>query len=432
MKKDVLLALGLLLSPASQLRLAGGAVGPGEICFAVWLALTAIHSFGRRDLPLTSAPMRILIFWLVFAAALSIGTLTTYVMGIRNDPALFRHDIQAYVLVAGISFFCVLDPAAAIRLNRVAWLFAVLGSILLAFQLAHAWELVSISGLDPWYWNRLRGWSENPNQLALLCLVIVFVAIHLAETAVRPGKRVAALACIVLPLFAGLSTKSDSFLLVLAIALPAFAVLKIRKWLRSNPAQPGIRSAFAWLCVLSVPMLLLSAAPVAYVTAGNSDDIERQFTENNRDAIEHDAPARFRLWMQAVELGMSSGMLGLGPGPHLIRIRPASINSQNTRVDQRHPSEDPVPNFETHNTLLDLFTQGGLLAAAGFAWLGITTFLITVRARLDALAALLCGLAVFSTFHLIVRHPLLWFVIALCLVLAAAANRHPAQAGTRS
>ena len=42
--------------------------------------------------------------------------------------------------------------------------------------------------------------------------------------------------------------------------------------------------------------------------------------------------------------------------------------------------------------------------------------------------ALLCGLAVFSMFHFIFRHPLLWFVIALCLVLATATVRQPARA----
>jgi hypothetical protein len=429
LRKDVLLALGLLLSPASQLRLAGSAIGPGEICFALWLVLTAVRNFGRSDLPLTPAPMRILGFWLLFAAALSIGALTTYAMGIRNDPALLKHDIQAYVLVAGLSFFCVLDPAAAKRLNNVAWLLALLGSAFLVLQLTHAWGLLNIPQLDPWYWDRLRGWSENPNQLALMCIVLAFVSFHLSETAVRPGARAAALVCAALPLLTGLLTKSDSFLLVLAIACPTLAVLTVGKWLRSNPTQPGIRWAFAWLCILAVPALLVLAAPAAHVIAENSGSIERQFASDNREAIQRDAPQRFELWAQAVEVGMSTGMLGLGPGPHLVRINGASVGSKDAQGDVRHPSQDPLPDVETHNTLLDLFTQGGLVAALSFGWLLISTFLITARAKLASMAALLCGLAVFSTFHLIVRHPLLWFVIALCLVLATATYRNPAQAG---
>ena len=432
MKKDVLLALGLLLSPASQLRVAGGAIGPGEVCFALWLVLTAVHNLGRSDLPLTSAPMRILSFWLLFATALSVGALTTYAMGIRNDPAFLKHDIQAYVLVAGISFFCVLDPAATKRLNNVAWLLAVLGSAFLMLQLAHAWALLNIPNLDPWYWDRLRGWSENPNQLALVCIGIAFISFHLAETAVRPGARAAALVCAVLPILTGLLTKSDSFLLVLAVACPALAVFIIVKWLRSNSAQPGIRWTFAWLCILAVPALLVLSAPSARVIAENSGSIEQQFADSNRDAIQRDAPKRLELWVQALGVGMSTGMLGLGPGPHLDRIKEASVNLKDTGADVRHPSEDPLPNFETHNTLLDLFTQGGLIAALSFSWLLISTFLITARAKLASLAALLFGLAVFSAFHFVFRHPLLWFVIALCLVLATATHRHPAHAGRGS
>ena len=285
---------------------------------------------------------------------------------------------------------------------------------------------------QPWYWDRLRGWSENPNQLALVCIGIGFVSLHLLETSVRPIARTAALACTVLPVLTGLLTKSDSFLLVLAVAGPALVVLTIVNWLRTNPTQPGIRWTLAWLCILAVPVMLVLAAPAAQFIAQNSGSIERQLVDSNRDAVLRDAPKRLDLWGQAIEVGMSTGMLGLGPGPHLDRARAASVNSKDVGFEFRHPSEDPVANFETHNTLLDLFTQGGLIAALSFGWLFISTCLLAVRNNLASLAALLCGLAVFSMFHFIFRHPLLWFVIALCLVLATATNRHPAQAGQES
>ena len=76
----------------------------------------------------------------------------------------------------------------------------------------------------------------------------------------------------------------------------------------------------------------------------------------------------------------------------------------------------PPPNFEAHNTLLDLFTQGGLAAVASFGLLVAGGMRRTYRANLAGLTVLLGGLAMFSMFHLIVRHPVFWFVIALCLV----------------
>jgi hypothetical protein len=50
----------------------------------------------------------------------------------------------------------------------------------------------------------------------------------------------------------------------------------------------------------------------------------------------------------------------------------------------------------------------------------------TFRAKLDGLTTVLCGLAVFSIFHLIVRHPILWFAVGLSLVGADAARRKTA------
>ena len=423
--RDVLLTLGLILSPASQLRPEGGSVGPGELCFALWLALAVIRNFGRLDLALTSAPLRILAFWLLFAVALSIGAMTAFLLGVRNDPALLMHDIKAYILVAGVSIFCVLEPMAETRLRRVAWLLATLGSAFLALQLAQALGLIAIARIDPWYWDRLRGWSENPNQLALVCIVIGFVAFHLGETSQGIGARLTALSCAVLAISAGLMTKSDSFLLVLAIGFSIIAALKLGIWIRLNQRQPGVRSALAWLIVLALPILSVVAAPASYLASDRLEGIKRDFVQNNRDRMEHDIPDRLALWKQAVDRGVESSMLGLGPGPHLVWIETASVDLGDIHAYERHWSEDPAPNFESHNTVLDLFTQGGLLAVVVFSWLCVSTFLMTARASLVSLATLLCALGVFSVFHFIMRHPLVWFVIALCLVSATSARRSP-------
>ncbi len=420
--RDILLALGLILSPASQLRPEGGSVGPGELCFALWLVLAVIRNFGRSDLPLTSASSRILAFWLLFAVALSIGALTALLMSVRNDPTLVMHDIKAYILVAGISVFCVLEPMAGARLRRVAWLLATFGAAFLVLQLAHAVEMISIARLDPWYWDRMRGWSENPNQLALVCIVIGFVSLHLCETSRQAGKRLIALSYAILAFSAGLMTKSDSFLLVLAIAFPVFAALKLASWIRLNERRPNMRPAFAWLVVLALPTLLTLTAPMSYLAADWAQGLRRDFSQNNHDAIERDIPNRLALWKQAVERGIETNMLGLGPGPHLVRTETASISLDYGHAYERHPSEDPAPNFESHNMVLDLFIQGGLIAVLVFAWLCVSTFLMTVRENFISLAVLLCGLGVFSVFHFIMRHPLLWFVIALCLVTATSAR----------
>jgi hypothetical protein len=79
---DMLFALGLLVSPASQLRLAGSPVGPGEICLLIWIVLTLGREAARPGSPpLTPALSRLLIFWSLFALAQSLGALTGYIIG---------------------------------------------------------------------------------------------------------------------------------------------------------------------------------------------------------------------------------------------------------------------------------------------------------------------------------------------------------------
>src|ERR1700731_1539011 len=107
MIEDALLALGLLLSTASQLRPAGAAIGPGEICLVAWLFVMLFREAGRLGPPLTPALSQLLIFWLLFAFALSVGTLAGYVIGDIHDPNLFFHDVMAYPLLAAVGCFSV-------------------------------------------------------------------------------------------------------------------------------------------------------------------------------------------------------------------------------------------------------------------------------------------------------------------------------------
>jgi O-antigen ligase len=88
-----------------------------------------------------------------------------------------------------------------------------------------------------------------------------------------------------------------------------------------------------------------------------------------------------------------------------------------------HPKVSPAPNFEAHNTFLDLLTQGGLIAVVSLGVLITATFRLVYRARLDALTVMLWGITILSVFHLIIRHPLFWFAIAFALVSGTEAYR---------
>jgi O-antigen ligase len=426
MMLDVLFAFGLLLSPASQLRLAGSPVGPGEICLLIWIVLTLGREAARLGPPLTPALSRLLIFWSLFAIAQSLGTLTALVIGDEHDAHWFLHDVMAYPLLAAVSCLSVIEPHAGPRLHRVAWLLSALGTPFLALQFANAWGLIDISSVDPWWWDQFRGWSANPHQLAVLCTVLALLSLHLAETATRLGQRIAAVACAIVPIYAGLLTKTDSFSVILVAAGLIFIAFKFRTWLVSCAPRITFRSAFAWIVVLALPAALVSAAPLAYSIAVEAADFAKAMARENPEQTEEKAELRFGLWEQAGMRGVESGMLGLGPGPHL-EIPPAIVAGRYGGTFHpkyiEHPEPTFAPNFEAHNTVLDLFVQGGLIAVLSLIWVASTALSTAYRARLAGLPTLLCGLGIYGAATLIIRHPIFWFAIALCLVAGTGARR---------
>ena len=421
---DVLLTLGLLLSStASQLRPGDSPVGPGEICLAGWVLLMFFREVCRLGPPLSPPLLKLLIFWLAFTIAQCVGAMTGFVLGDRHDTGLFMHDVMAYPLLAAVSCLSMVEPRASSRLQRVAWLVAILGAAWLAVQVAFGWGWVNLGDFDPWEWERFRGLTDNANQLALFCAVLGLLSLHLADSAVGLGERIVALTCMAVAIFVGRLTMSDAFLLVLVFAGPAFFILKLGRWLMSRDRPMRLRSAFSWILVLALPLVAAYAVPIGASAASEVEDFIKGMTKGGggRDTDET-ARLRFHLWNAALSRGIETGMLGLGPGPHL--EIPSSIvagrrDSTNDPKHVEHPEFGFVPNFEAHNTLLDLFIQGGLPAILSLAWLMAMAVIVTYRARLDALTILLCGLAIFSIFHLIVRHPIFWFTISLCLIAAA-------------
>ncbi len=140
--------------------------------------------------------------------------------------------------------------------------------------------------------------------------------------------------------------------------------------------------------------------------------------KNGGKEASNETDLRLALWREAVGRGMESYMLGLGPGPHLPippEIRVVRVTDA-VPEGRDHPAVNGTPDFEAHNSPLDLFTQGGLLAAGSFLWLLATAWTVSYRARLAGLLALLTAVAMFALTNNIVRPPVFWFAVALCMV----------------
>ena len=260
-----------------------------------------------------------------------------------------------------------------------------------------------VPGVDPWYWDRLRGWAENPNQLGFFALVIVLLGLHLAESAQRVSGSALALALIVPAFVAGLMSHSDSFVIGLMMSGALFIALKASIWVQIKEMAPTLRGAAVVLGVMSLPLAIAAAIPFTSSAVSRIEQSsEAMYGDNDQ------GETRLHLWSEALNKGLESRLIGFGPGPHL------------TSKSYKRP---PPNKFEAHNTPLDLFAQGGIVAVATFVWLIGSALIGSTRARIPALAGLVAGLLVFSMFHYTVRHPIFWFGVVLCLLETAQVSR---------
>ena len=403
---SALLAFGLVLGTASQLRLSGVPLGAGEICLVLWLGLASLQVLTGSSVRNPRALLWLGTFWVCFALILSIGACLALLRPEVTDPSTILHDTFAYLLVAATSCLVAATMKSDGSLRQTQWFLIAFWNIGLILQLGLGWQYIRISSVDPWYWDRFRGWSENPNQVALYCAVLTPLSLHLVLTAKGFG-RLAAVFSFLATFFVGRLTKSDTYLVAMSVSTPLFILLRLRNWLTSPEHRLSLRFAVAAFVAIAIVPLSLSLAPYAAATA---DDVEglaaSMLKDRGGEASKATANLRVMLWQDALHIGLESGSLGLGPGPHL--EKPTGVTDKGI----------PLP-LEAHNTLLDVFTQGGLLGVIAVVSLLAGTFLLLLRARHDALAILIVALAIFSISHFILRHPTVWFALALSLVMGA-------------
>jgi hypothetical protein len=411
---DLLLALGLVLATATQLRFGETPFGPGELCLAAWLGLFLCVRPWRPTPTSNSALSRVATFWLILIVAEGVGAIVGFATEPFYDFTQIVHDVIAYFFLFCIACTMTLELASEHRRRRVTWLVVFFGAMSLSLQVAHAYGLIRLPiTVEPWFYDRLTGWSQDANQLGLVSALLALISIHAASTA-GPGanmKMISAAACAVIAFSVGVLTKSDSFTVGLMAAGVVFLAIKSSLWLATFKRGVTFRATLVSLVLLGLPVVTVGALPLAPVAVDRlAAKSEALYNEDDQGDL------RFHLWAEAYDKGMGAAMLGLGPGPHLTK----------TKSWKR-----PPPNkFEAHNTPLDLFVQGGLLALLDIALLYASLFLLTVRAKLPALAALSCAFIVFSMFHFIIRHPIFWFGVVLCFLEVASVLK-PSIGGQR-
>jgi len=338
----------------------------------------------------------ILAFGLVLVLSESAGWMMGMTTELFFDVPAILHDIVAYIFIICAATMISIDLADDQRRMRVVWLLTSSGAIALLLQFVDAKGWVNVPGIDPWHFDRLRGWSNDPNQLGFVTSFLAFLGLYLITRSERLREALVATFCCIIALVAGALTKSDTFLVSVGFGALVFLLMTCRKWLLAP--RGSARAAIACTGLLATPLVLLAIVPFApALTSATEVYSEKVYYQDNQ------GDTRLMLWREALLKGVDSKMIGLGPGPHLVK---------------KSYKRPPPYKFESHNTPLELLTQGGFIAS--FAFLGLVAWAIfqTCRTGISSLATMSCGLLVFSMFHFVLRHPIFWFGIVLCLLEA--------------
>lgn len=399
---DWILAAGVGLSEATQLRLHGLPIGPGGSLIALWIFLSFLRLTAGGGTLRTKVSLRFLAFWTVFALALSVGACQSVLTQYRlTSVSGMVHDSFAYLLSAAITCLATATEGALGRLKRIAWIMMAVWSAGLLVQIGVGFGVFRIPHVSPWFWDRLRGWSENPNQLAICSGVAVLIGVDLVATAERPAAKTAALAMTALSVTAGRLTKSDTFLLAMVVAVATLLVLRLRAWLTVPAHMVGLRYPAAVLVVVGVTAA--AALTVPHLSRAKVEHfVFSMDKEKNKTKTEATADLRLFLWHEAIERGLRAWSLGLGPGPHLPR--------PNTLAYQFLPKP-----FEAHNSYLDVYLQGGLVADVALIALLANAGASAWRSRRDGLLGAGVVVLIFTIPHFILRLPMVWFALMLCM-----------------
>lgn len=433
---EILLTLGLLLSFATQLRVATLPVGVGEICLGFGIGGLALDALHDRTAQVTPAFWTMLTFWAVFLAAQLLGFSVGGVIADLRDTELVLHDAATYPVL--IALVCVLTrgPSQPVRLERLVRGAVLLSAPLALLQLAGAVGLAAIPNVDPWFWDRFRGWTDNPNQMALFSLLVCGLSAHLCVAAQSWTLRAGSVLAFSLALWSGILTKSNSFKLavtvaaVLTLLLPAvrqMARVMIRPHINASGPRRG--RAFASIVLVGLPMLAVSTIPLA-VSLPSLTSVLVALSRDGTDGTSDEAKLRVEVWHSAFSRSMETGLIGLGPGPHL-PIPAVLVNARLSNLSGpylvRSPTIGETPNFESHNSFLEALLQGGILAAVSVAAIAAMALIRSLRAGHLVLFSFTLGILLFSWFHVITRHPGVWFILTLGLSSTGAAADRPRQ-----
>ncbi|HEY5622243.1 MAG TPA: O-antigen ligase family protein [Gammaproteobacteria bacterium] len=335
---------------------------------------------------------RLVIVWGLFLASLGIGILIGQSTGLADEADGVR-DLLALLFVAGLSILLSAIRASDAVLSKVVFTYIVTVTISLAALLVLA-ALRATPLIDPWYQAiRFRGWSENPNQLALMLLALPFFCVWAYQRTESGSRRLWIAACLGISLIAGALSLSEALYLAWGASFGLCFLAWFASYYRSPARSPlsamwrnvTLPSVLIGVCIAVVVPLVVRAVEIAAAIY----------------AIGNQGSTRLAVWRHGFEAALYSPLFGLGPGAY-------------------SGTTGPFQGSEAHSTFIDVLSQAGLLGLTAYLMLLIFVGRRLVASRELAFVGAFSALVIFSCFHYVLRQPIFWLSLILMVRLAPA------------
>jgi O-antigen ligase len=374
-------AVGIVLTTASQLRLASFPFGPGEATLSIWMLLVGIEIGSLRQVFITPITRVIFWFWTVSFTCLALGFLIAESMALTSED--IYHDLLAFMFAFSFSITFLIRVSSNKELKKLLKFF-------LAFTIVSLFIIFLFPGLipflTPWYGDtRFAAWSNDPNQLALLLSPIPFFCLYFFSLSRNKLEKIWHILLMLLAFLLGVETQSDSLKLWWTIASVGTIFLIFYREVTKRTT-----SYFSSYKNFVIKQLILSSLLLITLFLGYVVYEQVYAILSNTYNYGAQGSDRLTLWKNALAGLSHSPLFGLGPGAH----------SGYTK---------PFLNTEAHNTFIDWAASYGIVGLACYltllGWISWKAW----KNGSSALIAALISLIGYSVFVYTARHIVFWF-----------------------
>jgi O-antigen ligase len=414
------LPIFILFSICTELRMAKVPVGIGEV--GLLLLLLAVLLLYRDQLLAVAKRYRPLVgLWGIYLVTVIVAGGYSYAVGRLSTAAW--HDFFAFGFATSIAFATLLllelaggtPRLLALRLSRYALALALVAFLLLTVDYLNRNDMMSfIFRANSWWTGRFNGWAQDPNQWAFMLMLACILAVMYMQ-------RYVMAACVTVGLWLLLEARSDAAVAGFTVFVGGFALLSL--W-QARLRRSAVMVLLSFLVVMTTfkligenypPSLPLRAVGAVVGVEPAKKMLGKGALALNRANLlytgygENKLDQRKTIWENSLKAWKASPVVGLGPGAYA-------------------GMEGPFQNTESHNLILQLLVNSGLVGVAAalayLVWLSLRLWRSPEgQVWLVAVAAVLVqGMGQYMA-----RHPLFWVFIALATWYAVNSGRTSAE-----